>query len=75
MADLLKKCSWPPSQEFQFYDEAGVHSPCYVVMPGGAMLPVNHHAFDGVDVARAKFIVEACNEKLRAERVKAPNQA
>jgi hypothetical protein len=56
-------CDWPTGQ-FEFRDEHGEHDPCYVVMPGGAMLPMNHHAGDGVDVARAKFIIAACNTAL-----------
>jgi len=47
-----------------FKDEPGAHDPCYVVMPGGAMLELNHHAGEGVDIARAKFIVAACNAAL-----------
>lgn len=53
-------CYWP-NEEFGFYDNPGEHDPCYVVMPGGAMLALNHHAGEGVDIARAKFIVAACN--------------
>lgn len=59
-------CDWPIG-EFTFLDEPGEHDPCYVIMPGGAMLPVNHHAGEGVDIARAKFIIAACNEKLCAD--------
>lgn len=57
-------CDWPVDQVFTFADDPGEHDPCYVVMPGGAMLPVNHHAGEGVDIARAKFIVQACNAAL-----------
>src|SRR6185312_8772543 len=60
-------CDWPVSASFTFYDDPGEHDPCYVVMPGGAMLPLNHHAGEGVDIARAKFIIDACNEALRAQ--------
>lgn len=56
-------CDWP-DDIFRFVDESGEHDPCYVVMPGGAMLPLNHHAGEGVDIARAKFIVAACNAAL-----------
>lgn len=59
----LKACDWP-DQEFKFEDDPGEHDPCYVVMPGGSMLPVNHHAGFGVDQYRALFIINACNEKL-----------
>jgi hypothetical protein len=64
-AMLRQTCDWPVG-EFAFHDEPGAHDPCYVVMPGGAMLPLNHHAGEGVDIARAKFIVDACNAALRA---------
>lgn len=60
----LKDCDWPSEMKFMFADSEGEHDPCYVVMPGGASLPVNHHGQTGVDIARAKFIVDACNEKL-----------
>lgn len=56
-------CDWP-DEPFTFRDEPGEHDPCYVVMPGSAMLPLNHHAVPGVDIARAKFIVAACNMAL-----------
>ena len=49
-------------------DEPGEHDPCYVVMPGGSMISLNHHATEGVDIARAKFIIDACNEKLNRLR-------
>lgn len=55
---------WPADGRFTFADDPGEHDPCYVVMPGGAMLPVNHHAGEGVDIARARFIVDACNAAL-----------
>lgn len=63
--DVRTECDWP-SGEFWFKDEPGEHDPCYVVMPGGAMLPINHHAGPGVDIARAKFIIAACNRALLA---------
>ena len=62
-ADPLVACDWP-NEPFKFHDEPGEHDPCYVVMPGGAMLSLNHHASEGVDIARAKFIVAACNAAL-----------
>jgi hypothetical protein len=58
------KLDWPVGKQFRFFDEPGEHDPCYVVMPDGAMLPVNHHAATGVDIARAKWIVAACNAAL-----------
>jgi hypothetical protein len=61
---LLQKCDFPEKGIFSFVDSPGEHNPCYVVMPGGAMLEFNHHAGDGVDVARARFIVGACNVRL-----------
>lgn len=66
MNDIRKTCDWPGG-EFSFLDEPGEHDPCYVVMPGGAMLALNHHATSGVDIARAQFIIDACNEKLRCD--------
>lgn len=58
--DLRHTCDWP-KDKFRFKDDPGEHDPCYVIMPGGATLPVNHHAGVGVDIARASFIVNACN--------------
>lgn len=63
MADFAE-LDWPEGVPFAFADEPGEHDPCYVVMPGGAMLALNHHAAPGVDVARAKWIVAACNAAL-----------
>lgn len=63
-------CDWPNGW-FTFHDDPGEHDPCYVVMPGGASLPLNHHNGEGVDIARAKFIIAACNAALSDSR--APN--
>lgn len=63
--NVRKQCDWPPEGGFWFYDSPGEHDPCYVVMPGGAMIALNHHAGEGVDIARAKFIIDACNEALK----------
>jgi hypothetical protein len=63
------ECDWPSDQNFTFRDDPGEHDPCYVVMPGGATLVVNHHAGEGVDIARAKFIVDACNAALSSAPV------
>ncbi len=63
---------WPADGRFSFRDEPGEHDPCYVVMPCGAMLAVNHHATPGVDIARAKFIVAACNAALSLREVVGP---
>jgi len=68
-------CDWPDDQPFSFRDERGEHDPCYVVMPGGAMLPLNHHNAEGVDIARAKFIIEACNQKLFPATRSLPTEA
>lgn len=65
MTDYRKECYWPDGGKFHFYDSPGEHDPCYVVMPGGAMIPLNHHAGEGVDIARAKFIIKACNTALK----------
>lgn len=60
----LAALDWPEGARFAFSDELGEHDPCYVVMPGGASLPVNHHDRQGVDIARARFIVDAGNAAL-----------
>lgn len=60
----LIEMDFPEGERFKFLDDLGPHDPCYIVMPGGAALPVNHHAGAGVDIARAKFIVRACNHLL-----------
>lgn len=65
---MLEKFDWPANKPFEFKDEPGEHDPCYVIMPDGAMLPLCHHNKNGVDQARAKFIVDACNEKLHQPR-------
>lgn len=59
---------WPADADFAVVDEPGAHDPCFVVMPGGAMIEFNHHAGEGVDLARANWIAEACNQRLRRER-------
>lgn len=59
-------CDWPAGRPFSFYDDPGAHDPCYVVMPDGAMMALNHHARPGVDVTRAEWIVAACNARLAA---------
>lgn len=61
-----EECLWPTGS-FGFHDEPGEHDPCYVVFPDGAMVAVNHHARTGVDIARAKFIVAACNAALAVD--------
>lgn len=63
-AEVLLLCDWPSDVPFEFKDEPGEHDPCYVVLPGGAMLSLVHHGQNGVDQARAQFIVDACNEKI-----------
>jgi hypothetical protein len=60
---------------FSFLDEPGEHDPCYIVMPGGSCLPVNHHATPGVDIARAKFIIAACNAALTSSLAAQPAPA
>lgn len=56
------ECEWSAGP-FTVRDEPGEHDPCYLVMPGGPMLALNHHARNGVDQARAKFIADACNSR------------
>lgn len=62
--EVREACNFPPGERFSFHDEPGEHDPCYVVMPGGASLELNHDAGEGVDIARAKFIIAACNAAL-----------
>lgn len=50
-----------PDKPFTVRDGPGEHDPCWLVMPGGEMLALNHHAINGVDQARARFIADACN--------------
>lgn len=61
---VLEACDWPSGQTFRVHDEPGEHDPCYLIMPGGAMLPFVHHGINGVDQARAQFIADACNAAL-----------
>ncbi len=72
-AEYRERCDWPVG-EFSFMDEPGEHDPCYVVMPGGAMLELNHHAGEGVDIARAHFIIDACNAALARQAQEPPNE-
>lgn len=65
--EALTECDWPAGRPFTFLDEPGEHDPCYVVMPCGAAITLNHHASEGVDIARAKFIIAACNAALGGE--------
>lgn len=49
---------------FGFRNEPGEHDPCYVVMPDGHLLALNHYNDATTDIARAKFIIQACNDRL-----------
>jgi len=62
--EVLKSCDWAEGAQFHFHDDPDEHDPCYVVMPCGSALAVNHSDLAGVDVARAKFIIAACNAIL-----------
>ena len=64
MSAGLGDLGWPVGVPFSFYDSPGEHDPCFVVMPGGCSLPLNHCATAEMDIARAKFIINACNEAL-----------
>lgn len=59
---------WPANGRFRIKDGPGEHDPCWLVMPGGEMLALNHHAINGVDQARAQFIADACNAALARAR-------
>lgn len=61
---IFKECDWPAGQPFRFMDDPDEHKPCYVIMPDRSVLPLAHHAKNGIDQARAKFIVDACNAAL-----------
>jgi hypothetical protein len=65
MKALAEMAKWPLGRSFNFHDEAGEHDPCYVGMPDGAMLSVAHCADVETDIARALFIVRACNASLK----------
>jgi hypothetical protein len=74
---VREACDWPTGT-FYVIDTEGEHDPSYAVMPGGAMIPLNHHAGKNasgrpVDTARAEFIVNACNAALAGAG--APNRA
>lgn len=58
-------CDWP-AKLFTMQDEPGEHDPCYLICPDGAMIPFCHHDTNGVDQARVKFIMDACNAALAA---------
>ena len=60
----LSALGWPVGVPFTFYDSPGEHDPCFVVMPGGCSLPLNHCGTAEMDIARAKFIINACNAAL-----------
>lgn len=60
----VASCDWPAGNSFTVLDDPDEHKPCYLVMPDGAALPLCHHATNGVDQARAKFIADACNAAL-----------
>jgi hypothetical protein len=59
-----KRLDFKIGDRFSFHDDPGPHDPCYVVLPGGAMVPLNHHAGEGVDVARAKWMIDTLNKEL-----------
>lgn len=61
---LISACQFPVGVPVAFHDEPGAHDPCYVVLPGGAMLELNHWGDELTDVARAVFIVRSCNAAL-----------
>jgi hypothetical protein len=65
--EAFADCDWPNGGRFSVHDMPGEHDPCYLIMPGGATLALNHHAQNGVDQARAQFIADACNVALRGE--------
>jgi hypothetical protein len=58
---IRKDCDWPEEGQFSVRDSLDEHAACLVVMPGGSCLEFCHHALNGVDQARAKFVADACN--------------
>ena len=63
-ADLVEaELHWPEGKRFTFHDDGG-HNPCYIVMPDGAAIPLNHWDDETTDIARAKWIIAACNAAL-----------
>jgi hypothetical protein len=67
-AELLEQCNFGGGlpDTFKVVDAAGEHDPCFLVIPGGSMLPLNHFANELTDVCRTIFIAEACNAALAA---------
>lgn len=64
LCEQFADLDWPGDADFYVHDDPDAHAPCYVVMPGGAMIALNHHAGEGVDLARANWIAKACNDYL-----------
>ena len=64
-AALLAACQFPVGAVAAYHDEQGEHDPCYVVLPGGLMMPMNFNCDPLTDVARAVFIVRAINATLQ----------
>lgn len=53
---------WPREGRFRFHDDPGPHDPCYVVLPCGSTIALNHYNDATTDIKRAKFIIDACNK-------------
>lgn len=64
--DELIACDWPLNEVFRFYDPdtSDIHGPVFLIMPGGAMVKFHHHGSETVDIARAKWIMDACNARI-----------
>jgi len=62
-ADLMA-CDWQEGALFGVRDEPGEHDPCYLILPSNELIPFVHHAINGVDQARARFIADCCNQVL-----------
>lgn len=52
-----------------------LHSPWFLVMPGGDSIPFNHNADDAVDCARAMWVAAACNLAAHPAAVEVPAPA
>jgi hypothetical protein len=70
MRELFDRLLWPHGHDehstFRVFkpDPTNLHAPWFLVMPGGAMLELNHCEDDAVDEARCRWMVDALNRAL-----------
>jgi hypothetical protein len=72
IAEEFNACDWPGDGAFTMTDDPDPHKPCTLWMPDGAGLEFCHHDTNGVDQARCKWIMDACNQRLERERGEEP---